>query len=338
MSYNVAVLGATGNVGREMIKILAEREFPVHHLDALASAQSAGKEISFGDDDVVEVKALDQFDFDNVDIVLSSLSSGLSAQYLPKAVDKGALVIDNSSHFRMHDDVGLVIPEVNPHDIHKSDKSFIIANPNCVFALLALPLYALSKCAKIKSVVVTAFQSVAGAGKAGMDELYDQTKGIFMNQYPDPTFFEKQIAFNVLPKIGDIHANGNTDEEQKISDELHKVFGDDIVTSITSVRVPVFGGHSITLRAEFDDVVELDRAEQLLKAQKGLQYTVRSSDNQLITPLDIVGEDSVYVSRLRQNDHAKNTIDMWITGDNLRKGAALNAVQIAELAIREEML
>jgi aspartate-semialdehyde dehydrogenase len=336
MGYKVAVVGATGNVGREVISILEERRFPADEVIALASYRSIGKEISYGDDSVLKVQDLATFDFDGTDIVLSSPGATVSAKYSPRAAKAGCVVIDNTSQFRMDPDVPLVVPEVNPDAIAGYTKRGIIANPNCSTIQLVVALKPLHDLAPISRVVVSTYQSTSGGGKAHMDELFNQTKGIFVNQ---PTTqhqqnFTKQIAFNVIPHIDDFMDDGGTKEEWKMVAETKKILDPAIKLTATCVRVPVFVGHAEAINVEFDGDVEEDQIRDALKSAPGIVVVDRRADEGYVTPAECAGEDAVYVSRIRMDPTIDNGVNLWVVSDNLRKGAALNTVQIAEELIR----
>jgi aspartate-semialdehyde dehydrogenase len=328
MSYNVAVVGATGNVGREILNILAERNFPVSEIFGLASSRSIGRKVSFGDK-VIEVQNLANFDFSKADIALFSAGSSVSSEYAPIAA-KHCVVIDNTSFFRMFDDIPLVITEVNPNALPDYKKRNIISNPNCAVMAIAVALKPLHDIAKIKRVVVTTLQSVSGAGKEAMDELYNQTKGKFFNDYIANNKFPKQIAFNALPHIGDFNKNADTLEEQKVAEEIQKILDPNISVTATCVRVPIFVGHSASVNVEFEKELSAEDARKILKKAKGVEVVDNPSVNAYATPVECVGEDPVFVSRIRRDLSSKNGLNMWVVSDNLRKGAALNAVQIAE--------
>jgi len=339
MGYTVAVVGATGNVGRELLSILAEREFPVDEVIALASSRSVGDQISFGDDEVLTCENLDGFDFQDVDIVLSSPGAAVSAKYSPIAAKAGAVVIDNTSHFRMDPDVPLVVPEVNPHDIARYKKRGIIANPNCSTIQMVVALKPLHDLAKIKRVVVSTYQSVSGAGKSGMDELFNQTRGIYVN---DPAkssqeVFTKQIAFNVIPHIDKFMDDGSTKEEWKMVAETRKILDPDIAVSATCVRAPVFIGHAEAINIEFEQPITEKQARAALKAAPGIIVVDHRADEGYVTPQECAGEDAVFVSRIRKDPTVENGLNIWVVSDNLRKGAALNTVQIAETLIQSYM-
>ena len=330
MGYRVAVAGATGNVGREMLSILAERKFPADEVIALASERSIGREVSYGDDDVLKVKNLGDFDFTGVDICLSSPGAKVSAVHAPRAAAKGCVVIDNTSHFRMDPDVPLVVPEVNPQDIAKYRKRHIIANPNCSTIQMVVALKPLHDAAVIKRVVVATYQSVSGAGKEAMDELFEQTRAIFVNDPLKREKFTKQIAFNVIPHIDVFQQDGSTKEEWKMSVETKKILDPDIKVSATCVRVPSFIGHGEAVNVEFAKPISVEEARNLLRKAPGVAVVDHRADEGYVTPVECAGDDLVYVSRIRRDETVKNGLSLWVVSDNLRKGAALNAVQIAE--------
>ncbi|WP_312167225.1 aspartate-semialdehyde dehydrogenase [Phenylobacterium sp.] len=330
MGYRVAVVGATGNVGREMLNILEEVNFPVDKIHAIASRKSIGVEVSFGDK-ILKCEDVEQFDFSTVDVVLMSVSGAFSKEWSPKIGAAGPIVIDNSSAWRMDPDVPLIVPEVNPDDVAYAGKKNIIANPNCSTAQLVVALKPLHDRARIKRVVVSTYQSVSGAGKEGMDELWDQTKGIFVLGAPEPKKFPKQIAFNVIPFIGSFNEDGYTDEEAKMWHETHKMIDPSIALTVTCVRVPVMVGHSESVNIEFHDPLDEDEARDLLRESPGLIVIDQRNDKGYITPKEAQGEFPVFVSRIRKDPTVENGLNLWVVADNLRKGAALNAVQIAEL-------
>ena len=333
MAYKIAVVGATGNVGREMLATLHERNFPVGDMVALASDRSAGKEVSFGDVDL-KVQELAKFDFAGVDIVLSSPGAKISAEFAPRAAAKGAVIIDNTSHFRMDPDVPLVVPEVNPQAIAGYTKKNIIANPNCSTIQMVVALKPLHDVVKIKRVVVSTYQSVSGAGTAAMDELFNQTRAIFMNNTPNPSEFTKQIAFNVIPQIDVFMEDGMTKEEWKMVAETKKILDPAIKIAANCVRVPVFIGHSEMINVEFDGEMTADMARKLWGKAPGITLIDVDSDMGFVTPAEIAGEDNVFISRVREDATVENGLNFWCVADNLRKGAALNAVQIAELLVK----
>src|SRR5947208_3503475 len=331
MGFKVAVVGATGNVGREILTTLAERNFPADDVVALASSASAGREVSFGEDDVLRVQALDTYDFRGVDIVLSSPGSKVSAVFAPRATKAGAVVIDNTSCFRMEPDVPLVVPEVNPEAIAQYKKRGIIANPNCSTIQMVVALKPLHDLARIKRVVVATYQSVSGAGHAAMDELFRQTRGVYVNDPIKPEQLTKQIAFNVIPHIDSFVDDGATKEEWKMAVETRKILDPDIAVTATCVRVPVFIGHAEAINVEFARPITEDRARAALRAAPGVIVLDHRLDEGYVTPAESAGEDAVYVSRIRRDPTVPNGLNLWVVSDNLRKGAALNAVQIAEI-------
>jgi aspartate-semialdehyde dehydrogenase len=341
MGYRVAVVGATGNVGREMLNILAERKFPVSEVVALASTRSIGQEISFGDK-VLKVKALDNFDFRGVDFALMSAGSAVSKEWAPKIAATGTIVIDNSSYWRYHSDVPLVVPEVNAHVLDafmaSSSQRRIIANPNCSTAQLVVALKPLHDLATIKRIVVATYQSVSGAGKDGVDELYNQTKGMFVTDKPTAHKFPKQIAFNVIPQIDVFMEDGYTKEEWKILAETKKILDSRIKVSATAVRVPVFVGHSEAVNIEFEKPISPDEARDALRDAPGIMVIDKREPGGYITPIECVGDYNTFVSRIREDATVENGLAMWIVSDNLRKGAALNTIQIAETLIERGLL
>lgn len=337
MSYRVAVVGATGNVGHEILNILHERKFPVKDVVALASSRSAGKEISFGDNDI-KVQDLAKFDFKGVDIVLSSPGAKVSAEFSPIAAKAGAVVIDNTSHFRMDPDVPLVVPEVNPHDISLHTKRGIIANPNCSTIQMVVALKPLHDAAKIKRVVVSTYQSVSGGGKAAMDELFNQTRHFYMNDKVNSEVFPKQISFNVIPQIDKFMDDNSTKEEWKMMVETQKIMGDESIKVIANcVRVPVFIGHSEMVNVEFENPMSAMDAMKAWKKAPGVSIIDLDSDLGFVTPAEIAGEDDVFISRVREDKTVEHGLNFWCVSDNLRKGAALNAVQIAEVLVKKYM-
>ena len=330
MGYRVAVVGATGNVGREMMNILEEVDFPVDEIHAIASRKSKGVEVAFGDR-TLKCQDLEQFDFSTVDIVLMSAGGGVSKEWSEKIGKAGPIVIDNSSAWRMDPDVPLIVPEVNPDDVKLATKKNIIANPNCSTIQLVTALRPLHDAAKIKRVVVSTYQSVSGAGKEGMDELWNQTKAIYGLGDATPKKFPKQIAFNVLPFIGSFRDDGYADEEAKMWMETQKMMDPSIKLTVTCVRVPVFVGHSEAVTVEFDRPITPDEARAILRDAPGVQVVDKHEADGYITPVDAAGEFAVYVSRIRKDHTVENGLSFWVVSDNLRKGAALNAVQIAQL-------
>ena len=337
MGYRVAVVGATGNVGREMLQILFEREFPIDEVVAVASERSAGREVSFGDDDVLKVQNLECFDFASFDFALFSPGARVSAVHAPRAAKAGCVVIDNTSQFRMDPDVPLVVPEVNAEAVADYDKRHIIANPNCSTIQLVVALKPLHDEATIKRVVVATYQSVSGAGNAAMDELFEQTKAIYVNDPLEPKEFTKQIAFNVIPHIQDFMDDGSTKEEWKMVAETKKILDPNIKVSVTCVRVPVFVGHSEAVNIEFEDPITAQRAREILRESPGLMVVDRREDGGYVTPVEATGEYATYVSRIREDSTLENGLNIWVVADNLRKGAALNSVQIAEVLINRHL-
>ncbi len=332
MSIKYAVVGATGNVGREMLQILAERDVPANAVTAVASARSAGAEVSYGEDDVLKVHNLDDFNFEGTDIVLSSAGASISEQFAARAADAGAVVIDNTSRFRMEPDVPLVVPEVNPEAIAQYRQRNIIANPNCSTIQMVVALKPLHDAAGIRRVVVSTYQSVSGAGKAGMDELFNQTRGVYMNE-PENKFqekFTKPIAFNVIPHIDVFMEDGSTKEEWKMMVETKKILDPYIQVHATCVRVPVFIGHAEAVNIELETPLDADEARALLREAPGVAVVDHREDEGYVTPSECAGEDPVYVSRVREDPTIENGLSLWVVSDNLRKGAALNTVQIAE--------
>ena len=338
MSYNVAIVGATGAVGREMIKTLAEREFPVDKVFALASKNSVGKEISYGEDDILTVQSVDAFDFANADIALFSAGSELAKQLGPKAGAAGCVVIDNSSAFRMDEDVPLIVPEVNGHVLEPffkdQDRRNIIANPNCSTAQLVVALKPLHEAYEIKRVVVSTYQAVSGAGNPAMDELFEQTRGVYVNDFKKPQNFTKEIAFNVIPHIDVFMDDGFTKEEWKMEVETKKILDPAIVVVAHCVRVPVFIGHSEAVFIECAKPLDEDAARDILRETEGVAVIDHRVDEGYVTPKEAAGEDAVYISRLRRDKTVDHGLVFWCVSDNLRKGAALNSVQIAEECVR----
>lgn len=338
MGYRVAVVGATGNVGREVLNILAERKFPADEVFALASSKSIGKELSFGDK-ILKARDLQHFDFSIVDFAIMSAGGAISKEWAPKIAAAGAIVIDNSSYWRYHSDVPLVVPEVNGHVLDRwladAKRGNIIANPNCSTAQLVVALKPLHDAAKIKRVVVATYQSVSGAGKEGVDELWSQTKGIFVNDSPSPQKFTKQIAFNVIPHIDVFMEDGYTKEEWKVLAETKKILDPKIKVSCTAVRVPVFVGHSEAVNLEFENPISADEAREVLREAPGVSVIDKREPGGYATPVECVGEYDTYVSRIREDVTVENGLAMWVVSDNLRKGAALNTIQIAETLIEK---
>jgi aspartate-semialdehyde dehydrogenase len=337
MGYKVAVVGATGNVGREMLSILAEREFPADEVFAVASERSVGVEVSFGEDDVLKVHSLDTFDFSKVDIALFSPGGSISRVYAPKAAEAGCVVIDNTSEFRMEPGVPLIVPEVNPQALKGYTKRNIIANPNCSTIQMMLALKPLHDTFGIKRVVVSTYQSVSGSGREGMDELFNQTRSIYMNEPVAKTKnkFTKQIAFNVIPHIDSFMDDGATKEEWKMTVETKKILDPDIAVHANCCRVPVFNGHAEYINIETEEPITVAKARAVMKAMPGLSVVDHRENEGYVTPAEVSGEDNVYISRVRKDSTVDNGLSFWCVGDNLRKGAALNAVQIAELLVRD---
>jgi aspartate-semialdehyde dehydrogenase len=330
MAYKIAVVGATGNVGREALSILDQREFPVREVVAVASRSSLGREVSFGDETVLKVKALDDYDFSDTDIALFSPGGKVSDEFAPKAAAQGCVVIDNTSHFRMDPDVPLVVPEVNPQALKGYGKRNIISNPNCSTIQMVHALHPLHEEFGLSRVVVSTYQSVSGAGKDAMDELYNSTKAIYVHDQRDPEHFTKRIAFNVIPHIDVFMENGMTKEEWKMVEETKKILGSDIPVSATCVRVPVFVGHGESVNLQFNKPFELDEIYEILEEADGITVMDRRDDGGYVTPAECAGEDNTFVSRIRRDPSVEHGLNMWIVADNMRKGAALNAVQIAE--------
>jgi aspartate-semialdehyde dehydrogenase len=334
MGYKVAVAGATGNVGREMLNILAERQFPADEVVALASRRSLGTECSYGDK-TLKTKDLDTYDFTGTDMALFAIGSEATKQYAPRAAKAGCIVIDNSSLYRYEPDIPLIVPEVNPDAVEGMRNRNIIANPNCSTAQLVVALKPLHDRARIKRVVVSTYQSVSGAGKAGMDELWNQTRGMFVpGQEVDPAKFQKQIAFNVIPHIDVFMDDGSTKEEWKMVVETKKIVDKSIKVHATCVRVPVFVGHAEAVNIEFEEPLDADEAREILRQAPGIMVVDKREAGGYATPVDCVGDYATFISRIRDDITAENAISLWCVSDNLRKGAALNAVQIAELVGR----
>ena len=338
MGYRVAVVGATGNVGREILNILAERQFPADEVAAVASARSTGDEVDFGESgQTLKVKNLDHFDFAGWDMALFAAGSEISKLHVPRAAAAGCTVIDNSSLYRMDPDVPLIVPEVNPEAIAGYSKKNIIANPNCSTAQLVVSLKPLHDAAKITRVVVATYQSVSGAGKAGMDELFEQSRNIFVGDGNEPVKFPKQIAFNVIPQCGDFQDDGATTEEWKLVVETKKILDPAIKLTATCVRVPVFVGHSEAVNIEFENEISAAQAKTILREAPGVMLIDKHEDGGYVTPVECVGDYATFVSRVREDPTVDSGLSLWIVSDNLRKGAALNAVQIAELLGRKHL-
>ena len=338
MAYRVAVVGATGAVGREMLKTVAERDFPVSEVAALASGRSAGQEVSFGEKKVLKVQNLENFDFRGWDIGLFSPGASVSAVHAPRAAQAGCVVIDNTSQFRMEPDVPLVVPEVNPDALRKFAKRNIIANPNCSTIQMVVALKPLHDRFRVKRVVVATYQSTSGAGKEAMDELFAHTKAAFVNDPTKPEQFTKEIAFNCIPQIDRFMDDGSTKEEWKMAVETRKILDPDIQVIATCVRVPVFIGHGEAVHVEFEQPVTASEARAALRGAPGVAVIDTREDGGYITPAECAGEDAVFVSRIRKDPTVPNGLAFWCVADNLRKGAALNAVQIAETLIAQGLL
>ncbi len=338
MGYRIAVAGATGNVGRELLNILGEREFPADEVAALASSRSTGDTIPFGDTDrTLKVQTLEHFDFAGFDMALFAAGSEATKLHAPRAAAAGCVVIDNSSLYRMDPDVPLIVPEVNPDAIAGYKARNIIANPNCSTAQLVVALKPLHDRARIKRVVVATYQSVSGAGKAGMDELFEQTRAIFVGDEKSSKTFTKQIAFNVIPHIDGFLDDGSTREEWKMVVETKKILDPKIKVSATCVRVPVFVGHSEAVNVEFEDEIGVKEAQDILREAPGVMLVDKREDGGYVTPVECVGDGATYVSRVREDPTVDSGLSLWVVSDNLRKGAALNAVQIAELLGRRHL-
>ncbi|MCJ2036586.1 aspartate-semialdehyde dehydrogenase [Methylobacterium sp. J-068] len=337
MGYKVAVVGATGNVGREMLDILSERAFPADEVVALASRRSAGQDVSFGDK-ILKVKALDTYDFSDTDICLMSAGGETSKEWSPRIGQSGCVVIDNSSAFRYHQDVPLIVPEVNPDAIHGFSKLNIIANPNCSTAQLVVALKPLHDAATIKRVVVATYQSVSGAGKDAMDELFQQTRSVFTAGEIKAEKFPKRIAFNVIPHIDVFMEDGYTKEEWKMVAETKKMLDPKIKLTATAVRVPVFIGHAEAVNVEFERPITAEQATAILRSAPGIMVVDKREPGGYMTPHEAAGEDATYVSRIREDATVENGLSFWCVSDNLRKGAALNTVQIAEMLVNRKLL
>ena len=332
MGYRVAVVGATGNVGREVLAILAEREFPYDEIAAVASSRSVGSEVEIGDTGkMIKCRNIEHFDFTGWDIALFAAGSGPAKDYAAKAAAAGCYVIDNSSLYRMDPDVPLIVPEVNPDAIEEAVKRKIIANPNCSTAQMVVALKPLHDVATIKRVVVSTYQSVSGAGKAGMDELFEQSRAIFVGDAVEPRKFTKQIAFNVIPHIDVFLDDGSTKEEWKMVVETKKIMDPKIKVQATCVRVPVFVGHAESITLEFEKEMTASQAQDILREAPGIMLVDKREDGGYVTPVECAGDSATYISRVREDPTVENGLALWCVSDNLRKGAALNAVQIAEL-------
>ena len=338
MGYRVAVVGATGNVGREMLATLAEREFPLDEVAAVASPRSTGTEVDFGDTGkLLKCRNLEHFDFTGFDIALFSAGSGPAKEFAPKAAAAGCVVIDNSSYYRMDPDVPLIVPEVNPDAIDMYSRRNIIANPNCSTAQLVVALKPLHDAATIKRVVVSTYQSTSGAGKAGMDELFEQSRAIFVGDAVSVKKFTKQIAFNVIPHIDVFMDDGSTREEWKMVVETKKILDPRIKVSATCVRVPVFVGHSESVNIEFEKELSAEQAMEILREAPGAMLIDKREDGGYVTPIECVGDGATFISRVREDPTVDSGLSLWCVSDNLLKGAALNAVQIAELLGRRHL-
>ncbi|OYR13372.1 aspartate-semialdehyde dehydrogenase [Brucella thiophenivorans] len=337
MGFKIAVVGATGNVGREMLNILEERGFPADEVVALASRRSQGTEVSYGDK-TLKVKPLDQYDFSDTDICLMSAGGNISKEWSPKIGAQGCVVIDNSSAWRYDSNVPLIVPEVNPDAIEGFRKKNIIANPNCSTAQLVVALKPLHDAAKIKRVVVSTYQSVSGAGKEGMDELFQQSRAVFVADPVSVQKFTKRIAFNVIPHIDVFMEDGYTKEEWKMVAETKKMLDPKIKLTATAVRVPVFIGHSESVNIEFENPISAEEAREILREAPGCQVIDKHEDGGYITPYESAGEDATFISRIREDITVENGLAMWIVSDNLRKGAALNTIQIAELLVARGLI
>ena len=338
MGYKIAVVGATGNVGREMLNVLVEREFPYDEIAAVASSRSQGSEVEIGDTGkMLKVQNIEHFDFAGWDIALFAAGSAATREYAPKAASAGCVVIDNSSLYRMDPDVPLIVPEVNPEAIDGYKKRNIIANPNCSTAQMVVALKPLHDAATIKRVVVSTYQSVSGAGKGGMDELFEQSRAIFVGDPKENHVFTKQIAFNVIPHIDVFLDDGSTKEEWKMVVETKKILDSKIKVTATCVRVPVFVGHSESINIEFENELSAEDAQKILRDAPGIMLVDKREDEGYVTPVECVGDGATFISRVREDPTVENGLNIWCVSDNLRKGAALNAVQIAELLGRKHL-
>ena len=337
MRFSIAIAGATGNVGREMLDILAERGFPADEVVALASSRSVGKEVSFGDG-TLTVKNLETHDFSNTDICLMSAGGSVSEKWSPKIGSQGCVVIDNSSAWRYHADVPLVVPEVNGDAVDSFSNKNIIANPNCSTAQLMVALKPLHDAATIKRIVVSTYQSVSGSGKNAMDELFKQTRAVFVADQPETNVYPKRIAFNVIPHCDAFMEDGYTKEEWKVVAETKKILDPKIKMTCTAVRVPVFIGHSEAVNIEFKNEITADQARDILREAPGCLVIDKHEDGGYVTPLECAGEDATFISRIREDATVENGLNIWVVADNLRKGAALNAIQIAELMVARGLI
>ena len=337
MGYNIAIAGATGNVGRELMQILAERNFPADNIYALASSRSVGKEVSYGEDKTISVEDMEHFDFSKVDLVFSSPGGKVSEKFSPKAAAAGAVVIDNTSVFRMDPDIPLVVPEVNPEALDGYNKKNIIANPNCSTIQMMVALKPIHAKFNIKRIVVSTYQSVSGGGKEAMDELFRQTRGIYVNEPVEKECFTKQIAFNCIPHIDTFMDDGFTKEEWKMMVETKKILDPNIEVVATCVRVPVFVSHSESITIETEHPIHEKSARDAWTNADGIVVVDHRQDEGYVTPVEAAGEDATYISRIRKDPTVKNGLTFWCVSDNLRKGAALNTVQIAEHLIKNQM-
>lgn len=335
MGYRVVVVGTMGNVGAEILRLLAERQFPIDEIQAVAPSISRGQKVSFGDDDVLDIIPITEFDFRGFDFAFFSTGNLVSAEFVPIAAETGCIVIDSSSHFRQELEIPLVVPEVNPEVLVNYKAYNIIANPNCIALSLAMVLKPLQDAAGIRHVGVTTFQSVSGIGRAAMDELFNQTRAIFMNQPVIKEEFPKQIAFNIFPQCDDFLPDGTTAEETRITVETQKILDINVGIAVTCVRVPVFIGHSMAVSVELDSPLTVQEARALWKKYPGLSIVDYRRDEGYVTPVEVVGEDSVFISRIREDKSVKHGLLFWLVNDNLRKGTALNAVQIAERIVKD---
>jgi len=338
MGYKIAVVGATGAVGNEILQILAERDFPADEVVALASERSVGRQVSFGDDRTLDVQDLGTFDFEGFDLGLFSPGAKVSAVYAPRAAKAGCTVIDNTSYFRMEEDVPLVVPEVNREALQGYRARNIIANPNCSTIQMVVALKPLHDIARIKRIVVATYQSVSGAGKEAMDELFEHTKAIYMNDRKEPVLFPRTIAFNCIPQIDVFLEDGSSKEEWKMQVETRKILDPMIEVAATCVRVPVFVGHAEAVTVEFESPIEVEEAREALSEAEGVVVIDDPDRGEYTTQIDCVGEFGVFVSRIRKDPTVPHGLQMWIVSDNLRKGAALNAVQIAEAMVEDGLL
>ncbi|WP_310618590.1 aspartate-semialdehyde dehydrogenase [Flexibacterium corallicola] len=337
MGFKIAIAGATGNVGREVLDILAERGFPADEVVALASRRSQGTDISFGDK-TLQVKAMENYDFSDTDICIMSAGGSISKEWAPKIAAKGCIVIDNSSAWRYDADVPLIVPEVNADDITGFTKKNIIANPNCSTAQLVVALSPLHEAAGIKRIVVSTYQSVSGGGKDAMEELFNQTRAVFVSDPIEPQKFPKRIAFNVIPHIDEFMEDGYTKEEWKVLAETKKILDPKIKVSCTAVRVPVFVGHSESVNIEFENPLSPEEARNILREAPGCLVVDKQEDGGYVTPYESAGEDATYISRIREDATVENGLNIWVVSDNLRKGAALNTVQIAEVLVNRGLI